>query len=91
MNCFHCGKYWKNRVETPKKCVQCGRDPRKPSTLTRLKIALREGWRAWRDSGVPKGYTARPRLLPLDKALKEISYMSQEQAQAQGYDRDPRD
>lgn len=84
MNCFHCDYEWNERVIRPKKCPQCGRNPRRLSTLTRLKIALREGYEAFKDSGRPKGYTARPRLLPLDKALK---YMTTEQAQSQGYDR----
>ena len=86
--CFHCEKEWSNRKEHPKYCVRCGNNPDKPSLLTRLKIALHEGYGAFRESGVPKGYHERvfkPKQATID------DFISEEQAAAQGYETDPRD
>ncbi len=52
--CFHCG-YLRKRGDPEGNCPRCRRDPNRPS----LKMRLREGWLAFVDAGLPKGYHER--------------------------------
>jgi len=88
VTCWNCGYERKRGDPLTHPCPRCRKDWRKPSILTRLKMALREGYEAFKASGVPKGYHERvfkPKQATID------DFISEEQAAAQGYETDPGD
>lgn len=96
--CFQCGYQRKRGDPLTHPCPRCRRDWRKPSLFTRLKIALHEGCEAFKDSGLPKGYherVFRPKQSKMDDYIdigkRVVDIVTQDQAEAQGYETDPRD